>query len=251
MPDDSYCMVKLLARLSEKRQELEQLNAARQRLEQAAQSGGEIELEPLSNSAKLGAVKAQLHSVDENGMTIGPAQSAGEARPLVRNESLRLCMRVDDVLVCGDTSVIGRTQFEQDGETVYGYRLKLPAQLDQATAKKKDVVIDLPKTRTFTIEAELHCLKRQVPVRGMIAGLSEKLMQMRSRNAPSWLTEGDRMMLKTELPDGLGTIEQVVTVTSAQPTKDPDVTMICAQFVAPQHNLREWLDAGPIRWNES
>src|SRR5690554_4469303 len=118
--DDSPCMVKLLARLSEKRQELEQMNAARQRLAEAAQTRGEIELEPLSSSATLGALKAQLHQVDEAGMTIGPAKAAGEARPLVRNEPLRLCMRVGDVLVCGDTSVLGRTQFERDGEIVYG-----------------------------------------------------------------------------------------------------------------------------------
>lgn len=227
------------------------MNAARQRLQQAAQSDAEIELEPLSNSAKLGVVKAQIHSVDDNGVIIGPAQAAGETRPLVRNEPLRLCTRIGDALVCGDTQVIGRAQFEHGGETVYGYRLKLPAQLDQATAKKKDIVTDAPKTRSFTIEAELHCLKRQVPVRGTIAGFSEKMVQIRSRNAPSWLTEGARMILKAELPDELGSIEQVVTVSSAESAKEPGVTMISGQFVAPMHNLREWLDAGPIRWSES
>jgi hypothetical protein len=168
----------------------------------------------------------------------------------VRNEPLRLCTRIGDALVCGDTNVIGRAQFEREGETVYGYRLKLPTQLDQATAKKKDIH-DAPKSRSFTIEAELHCLKRQIPVRGLIAGLSEKMVQIRSRNAPAWLAEGDRMMLKTVLPDGLATIEQVVVVCSAEPSKEPGVTMICGQFVAPLHNLREWLDAGPIRWGES
>lgn len=224
--------------------------AARQRLQQAAQSGAEIELEPLSESATVGVLKAQLHSADENGIVIGPAQAAGETRALVRNEALRLCTRIGDELLCGDTSVIGRAQFNREGATVYGYRLKLPAQLDQATAKKKDIP-EAPKSRAFVVEAELHCLKRQVPVRGMIAGLTEKMVQIRSRNAPAWLAEGVRMTLKAEMPETIGAIEQVVVVSGAEPTKEPGVTMICAQFVAPMHAMRDWLDCGPIRWGES
>lgn len=243
-------MVKLLSRFTVKLQEQEQAAAARQRLEQAAQSSSEIELEPLSESAKVGVMKAQLHSIDDAGVIIGPAQAAGETRALVRNEPLRIGLRAGNTLLCAETQVLGRAKFEQDGATVFGYRLALPGKLAPVQMQKNSIA-EQPKARAFNIEAELHCLKRQVPVRGMIAGFSEKMVQLRSRNAPDWLAEGERMTLKAALPSPIGDIEQVVLVTGVEQTKEPGVTMIGLQFVAPMHTLQEWLDAGPIRWGES
>jgi len=130
---------------------------------------------------------------------------------------------------------------------VYGYRLTLPVELIQP--KQRTVSASAaPKLRHFVVEAELRCLKRENPVRGVITGLSEKMVHVRSMNAPRDLREGDRMSLCAELPAPLGRMERMVRVSSTRPIGVKGMTMLGLTFIAPLHEAQELLDGGPIRW---
>lgn len=247
IPVDVENMVHLIARLAGMLHDHERRDAIVEHLRAIAEAGSEIELEQVRDPSRSVVMKARLLWVDDDELFIGAPQIAGANRPLVRNEPLRLSITDGEQLLCCETHVIGRARGESDGEDVFGYRLAIPD--DLGPPKPQNQRNDIrPKPRHYIVEAELRSLKRDIPVRGVIAALSEKMVHVRSMNAPPWLREGERMSLRAELPRPIGTVEPTVTVNSVRRVDERGTTMIGLTFVVPMHGLSKLLEHGPVRW---
>jgi len=203
-----------------------------------------VELESLRQQTSVAQVmRGRVFAVTSDDFVIGPPKVAGVNQPLVRNEALQLTISERGHLLCGRTHVIGRAKFTHDGETVYGYRLSLPPELTEPKPRAS-ASTSAPKTRRFVVEAELRCLKRAIPVRGIVTALSEKMVHMRSMNTPADLRDGERLTFVAQLPAPLGAVERTVRVASVRPVGARGMTTIGLKFVAPMHEAR------PIRWGE-
>lgn len=247
---DMTNMPGLLAKLTDRFRDADQhRDLARHCLEHIARVDGSAELEiTRAMTSAAGVMRARVYEVGDDSFLIGPPRVADATQQLVRNEVLRLTISDKDQLLCGDTRVLGRARFEHEGKRVYGYRLALPEHLAGPKQRSTPAVTAAPRTRHYVVEAELRCLKREIPVRGIITALTEKMVHMRSMNAPDDLRDGDRMSFHAELPHPLGAVEQTVRVSSVQPVGAREMTMIGLTFVAPMHEARALLDGGPIRW---
>ncbi len=245
---DGEDMVHLIVKLANKLTDNERRSAILEQLREFVTTAVEVELEPKRPQSGGSVMRTHIKQVSEDGLFIEAPQIDGANRQLVRNEELRMTVRIDGQILTGEVATIGRSKQQCGDELVYGYRLTVPEDFGPPKPGEQRDSGATPRPKHYVVEAELRCLKRDVPVRGVIAALSEKMVHVRSMNAPDWLHEGDRLNLVADMPRPVGTIEQTVTVNSVRRMDGSEATMIGMTFVVPMHGLSKLFEHGPVRW---
>ncbi len=165
----------------------------------------------MTPSAKLGqALATTIEQIKDKGVVVAQPTLGGSVRQLARYEPLRICFSVARGKLSGETRTLSRTKIESGGqEPFYGYLLEKPKALHVIDRRQE---MRMLFGGDLVYEAELKLLDRAGPLLGLLEDISPSGASMRCRNTSDILRRGKQANLKLELPEPVGTVNEVVTI---------------------------------------
>jgi hypothetical protein len=185
----------------------------------AQRSRARVELEPLTMTTRMPvALTARIEHVLEDAFVVSQPVVDGVVRPLGRFETYRLAIASPQGRMTGDTQALGRIKIATAGDALlYGYRLSLPPRI-QISRRRRD--LEILMGRDTVREGELYIINHRGPVLGLVEEVSATGARLLCRNGRNHIAVGQDAFLKLDLPDPLGPIREMVSVTSVDPDEE-------------------------------
>jgi hypothetical protein len=174
--------------------------------------------EPLATTIEL---------VDDDTIIVSQPVRGGTTRLIGRFEQYRITVPTSYGSATGVTRCVGRQQIPSGaGDTLYGYRMNIP---DTMRANHRSPLTRIMGDDTVR-EAQLLLLGRDGPINGLVQRLDGAGATLICRNASSLLQPRRRAAFRLDLPDPVGPVDELVTITDAAPDPRSGAVIVDVRF---------------------
>jgi len=205
-----------------------------------------VELEPVTATTDESlTLRTTIEAVHEDAFIVTKPVAGGVVRPLARFEPHDLRFVGSRGLVLGRTHALGRYKMPNGADGfIYGYRLALPETLRLVEPRQ-------PLRKLFgrdcVREAELHVLSHRGPIHGLLEDISPGGARLLCRNAPGHLAGGASALFKVELPEPVGSLQQMVRITGVESVPERGALRVRIAFEKKNEAIAAALRKGPAR----
>ncbi|MCP3904969.1 MAG: hypothetical protein GY715_15200 [Planctomycetes bacterium] len=215
----------------------------RETLEEARRLSARIELDPITPTTDEPlTLRATVEAVQEDAFVVTKPVAGGLVRPLARFEPHELRFVGSRGLVTGRTHALGRYKMPNGADGfLYGYRLAMPETLRLVEPRQPLRTIF---GRDCVREAELHVLSHRGPIHGLLEDISAGGAKLLCRNASSHLAGGATALFKVDLPEPIGSLQQMVRIVGVEPVPDRGAVRVRITFESKNEAIVEALRKG-------
>lgn len=191
-----------------------------------------VELESLPSGASLDepafmrGMAATIEQVRDDDLVISPPMVGTRRYPLATDERLRITFLAPAGRVSAEVRSGGRIKIPSGGDTVfYGYSLSLPTILMPADRRAEPRAVLAPDCGP---PVEIHSLMSGAtePIRGVVYDISASGMKVSTRSSTSKLQPGQRVFLRTQLPEPVGDFGEMVRIAYIRPGNTAEISLI-------------------------
>jgi hypothetical protein len=185
-------------------------------LEQARRSRARVSMEIQSRNQTL-VLATIIEQVHDDEVIVAQPMIGDRTYPLAFGEQITMVVPGPTGLHLGASRCLGRTRIAtpagdvpHGGETVYGYRLAMPASLEH-DARRSAPRTAIPSDKPIHVHLQAHGAMT-TPIVAELVDVSLNGALVVARMAYCDLAPGQALYLKATLPDPIGDIDEVVTI---------------------------------------
>ncbi|MCZ6837465.1 MAG: hypothetical protein O7G85_16945 [Planctomycetota bacterium] len=207
------------------------LAIVRRHFREAMDAGAKLEIRARNSvQSNVPMIVLSITSIGEDHFVVGQA-TADSARLLKANAVYSMGLYLQDDHLMGETTCLGRYKYQDEQrKTIYTHRFSLPTEL---TRDEKPLVRSVNEILFKDQDVELNAFELRSPIHGITVDLKRHKARLRCHNASNKLQVGQNVYLKTELPEPVGKVADLVRIVKVQPMPGSPSVLVDVAFHTP------------------